>query len=74
MKVIKAGKLPGEELKNQVARGVCSNCRCEIECTLGEATNTLGPGIGDRTSDYFYKCPTEGCSHLIHLKAVVFRS
>lgn len=53
MKILKPGKLP----ENDIMRGTCYRCDCEVECKRSECK--LDQSFG--SCDMLVDCPTEGC-------------
>lgn len=60
MKIVKVGRLPQEQL----LKGECSNCGCEIECKRSEAKSAPDPR---EKGDLYLDCPTKGCNSMIWL-------
>ena len=63
MEITRVGKLPSENLY----KGTCSNCHCEVKFKEGEAkVETFDdPRESQSFTNVTVKCPTPGCNYTI---------
>lgn len=62
MKITKPGALPDEE----VLKGTCTHCKCEVEFTKGEARDIQHSPKNEVY--YMIDCPTKGCGRNISVE------
>lgn len=61
MKIVRKGSLPDRTLT-----GECNNCSCKVECQPNEP-ELQSQTDGRNGTDYWCRCPTEGCPERIWL-------